>query len=148
MPGVDRVVAKAVAARPSSPARVPGRVPLRCTSRRQLPVDEVTRRLHHDNDCHQDNWHQDNWHRTIRHQHHDWSEHHLHGTDSTGMPAKLTRIGGGLILLLGALTAVGPFTIDLYLAAFPQITSDMGTNRPRCSSPSPQPWPVWPSANC
>jgi DHA1 family bicyclomycin/chloramphenicol resistance-like MFS transporter len=43
------------------------------------------------------------------------------------MPAKLTRIGGGLILLLGALTAVGPFTIDLYLAAFPQITSDMGT---------------------
>ena len=55
------------------------------------------------------------------------SEHHLHGTDSTGMPAKLTRIGAGLILLLGALTAIGPFTIDLYLAAFPQITSDMGT---------------------
>jgi DHA1 family bicyclomycin/chloramphenicol resistance-like MFS transporter len=42
-------------------------------------------------------------------------------------PAKLQRIGFGLILLLGALTAVGPFTIDLYLAAFPQITSDLGT---------------------
>ena len=44
-----------------------------------------------------------------------------------GAPAKLQRIGAGLILLLGALTAIGPFTIDLYLAAFPQITSDMNT---------------------
>jgi DHA1 family bicyclomycin/chloramphenicol resistance-like MFS transporter len=44
-----------------------------------------------------------------------------------GVPAKLSRIGAGLILLLGALTAIGPFTIDLYLAAFPQITSDMNT---------------------
>ena len=40
---------------------------------------------------------------------------------------KLARIGAGLILLLGALTAIGPFTIDLYLAAFPQITADMDT---------------------
>ena len=47
------------------------------------------------------------------------------GTD--GVPPKLARIGAGLILLLGALTAIGPFTIDLYLAAFPQITSDMNT---------------------
>jgi DHA1 family bicyclomycin/chloramphenicol resistance-like MFS transporter len=39
----------------------------------------------------------------------------------------MQRIGAGLILLLGALTAVGPFTIDMYLAAFPQITSDMNT---------------------
>ena len=31
------------------------------------------------------------------------------------------------MLLLGALTAIGPFTIDMYLAAFPQITADMGT---------------------
>ena len=46
---------------------------------------------------------------------------------SDGGPAKLAKIGAGLILLLGALTAVGPFTIDLYLAAFPQITSDMDT---------------------
>lgn len=44
-----------------------------------------------------------------------------------GIPPKLARIGGGFILLLGALTAIGPFTIDLYLAAFPQITSDLGT---------------------
>lgn len=46
---------------------------------------------------------------------------------AAGAPPKLARIGGGLILLLGALTAVGPFTIDLYLAAFPQITVDMAT---------------------
>ena len=45
-----------------------------------------------------------------------------------GVPPKLARIGAGLILLLGALTAIGPFTIDLYLAAFPQITSDMATS--------------------
>ena len=49
-------------------------------------------------------------------------------THVAGVPAKLARIGAGLILLLGALTAIGPFTIDLYLAAFPQITSDMGTS--------------------
>lgn len=45
----------------------------------------------------------------------------------SGVPPKLARIGAGLILLLGALTAIGPFTIDLYLAAFPQITSDLHT---------------------
>lgn len=48
-------------------------------------------------------------------------------TATTAPPAKLTRIGGTFILLLGALTAVGPFTIDMYLAAFPQITSDLHT---------------------
>ena len=48
--------------------------------------------------------------------------------DVAGVPPKLARIGAGLILLLGALTAIGPFTIDLYLAAFPQITADMGTS--------------------
>lgn len=49
---------------------------------------------------------------------------------SSTIPAlapKLTRISGTFILLLGALTAVGPFTIDMYLAAFPQITSDLHT---------------------
>ncbi len=46
---------------------------------------------------------------------------------ATAPVAKLTRIGGSFILLLGALTAVGPFTIDMYLAAFPQITADLGT---------------------
>ncbi|MET0965178.1 MAG: MFS transporter, partial [Nakamurella sp.] len=49
------------------------------------------------------------------------------GTRPTEGPQKLARIGAGLILLLGALTAIGPFTIDLYLAAFPQITADMET---------------------
>src|SRR6476469_8450687 len=48
-------------------------------------------------------------------------------THAAGAPAKLARIGAGLILLLGALTAIGPFTIDLYLAAYPQLTADMGT---------------------
>ena len=49
------------------------------------------------------------------------------GYPTAGAAPKLARIGAGLILLLGALTAVGPFTIDLYLAAFPQITADMST---------------------
>ena len=44
-----------------------------------------------------------------------------------GLPPKLTHIGAGFILLLGALTAIGPFTIDMYLAAFPQITTDLDT---------------------
>ena len=37
------------------------------------------------------------------------------------------RIGVGFVLLLSALTAIGPLTIDLYLAAFPQITTDLRT---------------------
>ncbi|SDP26889.1 MFS transporter, DHA1 family, bicyclomycin/chloramphenicol resistance protein [Nakamurella panacisegetis] len=48
-------------------------------------------------------------------------------TNFDDRPAKLTHIGGTFILLLGALTAIGPFTIDMYLAAFPQITTDLGT---------------------
>jgi len=47
--------------------------------------------------------------------------------ETSHVPPKLAKIGAGLILLLGALTAIGPFTIDLYLAAFPQITADMDT---------------------
>jgi DHA1 family bicyclomycin/chloramphenicol resistance-like MFS transporter len=39
-----------------------------------------------------------------------------------------SRIPASLIVLLGALTAIGPFTIDLYLAAFPQITTDLATD--------------------
>lgn len=45
----------------------------------------------------------------------------------TASPPVRTRIGGTFLLLLGALTAIGPFTIDMYLAAFPQITSDLDT---------------------
>ena len=45
-------------------------------------------------------------------------------------PAR-TRIGVGFVLLLSALTAVGPLTIDLYLAAFPQIVSELSTSPAR-----------------
>ncbi len=51
------------------------------------------------------------------------------GVDATRSgPVTAGRIGAGLILLLGALTAIGPLTIDLYLAAFPQITVDLATS--------------------
>ncbi len=36
------------------------------------------------------------------------------------------RISAGLVLLLSALTAIGPLTFDTYLAAFPKITTDLG----------------------
>jgi len=39
--------------------------------------------------------------------------------------APRTRISAGLILLLSALTAIGPLTFDTYLAAFPQIARDL-----------------------
>lgn len=39
------------------------------------------------------------------------------------------RIGIGIVLLLAALTAIGPLTIDLYLAAFPQIVADLNTSQ-------------------
>ena len=32
------------------------------------------------------------------------------------------------ILVLGALTALGPFTVDLYLPAFPALESDFGVS--------------------
>ncbi len=41
------------------------------------------------------------------------------------------RISASFVLLLGALTAVGPFTIDLYLAAFPRIADEFGTTPAR-----------------
>jgi len=64
------------------------------------------------------------------------------------VPPKLTKIGAGLILLLGALTAVGPFTIDLYLAAFPQITADMNTQPAAVQLTITPPWPGWLSGSC
>lgn len=45
--------------------------------------------------------------------------------DHAAAPAR-TRISLGLVLLLSALTAVGPFTFDTYLAAFPEIAADLG----------------------
>ena len=36
-----------------------------------------------------------------------------------------TRVSVGFVLLLSALTAIGPLTFDTYLAAFPQIADDL-----------------------
>ena len=47
-------------------------------------------------------------------------------SDSQSKPIPL-----GFVLLLSALVAVGPLTIDLYLAAFPQIIGDLDTTEPR-----------------
>ena len=41
------------------------------------------------------------------------------------------RISAGFVLLVSALTAIGPLTIDLYLAAFPQITTELATSPAR-----------------
>lgn len=38
------------------------------------------------------------------------------------------RISAGFVLLVSALTAIGPLTIDLYLAAFPDITTELRTS--------------------
>ncbi|GEL98953.1 multidrug effflux MFS transporter [Cellulomonas terrae] len=38
-----------------------------------------------------------------------------------------TRVSVGFVLLLSALTALGPFTFDTYLAAFPEIADDLDT---------------------
>ena len=32
------------------------------------------------------------------------------------------------VIVLGALTALGPFTVDLYLPAFPQVEADLGVS--------------------
>ncbi|WP_258725378.1 multidrug effflux MFS transporter [Cellulomonas sp. NS3] len=51
--------------------------------------------------------------------------------DTAGTPAALparTRLGVGLVLLLSALTAIGPLTFDTYLAAFPEIGADLGAS--------------------
>lgn len=43
-------------------------------------------------------------------------------------PARWTRIGPRQLLLLGAVTAVGPLTIDLYLPALPAMAADLGVD--------------------
>ncbi|QDW61871.1 multidrug effflux MFS transporter [Oerskovia sp. KBS0722] len=50
---------------------------------------------------------------------------------SASAPTRATRITVGFVLLLSALTAIGPLTIDLYLSAFPQIVTDLGTTESR-----------------
>ena len=39
------------------------------------------------------------------------------------------RTSGGLVVLLGALTALGPLTINLYLPAFPAIAEELGVGQ-------------------
>ena len=50
---------------------------------------------------------------------------HNLGTVMARTPA--TRVSVGFVLLLSALTALGPFTFDTYLAAFPEIADDLNT---------------------
>ncbi len=50
---------------------------------------------------------------------------------SPAAPARPGRISAGLVLLLSALTAIGPLTIDLYLSAFPRIVDELGTTESR-----------------
>ena len=53
------------------------------------------------------------------------------GSTSPAAPARPGRISAGLVLLLSALTAIGPLTIDLYLSAFPRIVDELGTTESR-----------------
>lgn len=48
--------------------------------------------------------------------------------DATPAPSTRTRLGVGLVLMLSALTAIGPLTFDTYLAAFPEIGADLGAS--------------------
>ena len=45
-------------------------------------------------------------------------------------PANSFRSGlPGWLILMGALTAIGPFAIDMYLPAFPTIAANLGVPR-------------------
>ena len=43
------------------------------------------------------------------------------------------------VLMLGALVALGPFTIDLYLPAFPSVAADLSTTDAAIQLPSRPP---------
>lgn len=47
---------------------------------------------------------------------------------STPSPAPAASAGRGLVLILGALTALGPLAIDMYLPALPWIARDVGVD--------------------
>jgi DHA1 family bicyclomycin/chloramphenicol resistance-like MFS transporter len=47
-------------------------------------------------------------------------------TPSQSLPPAPTDAGRGLVLILGALTALGPLAIDMYLPALPQIGAELG----------------------
>ncbi|WP_051114225.1 Bcr/CflA family multidrug efflux MFS transporter [Actinopolymorpha alba] len=50
------------------------------------------------------------------------------GRPAATQPSTPRRISARLVVLLGALTALGPMTIDLYLPALPRMTQDLQTN--------------------
>lgn len=50
------------------------------------------------------------------------------GNALSGQPSRRERVR--LALVLGAMVALGPLTIDMYLPAFPTIVADMGTTAP------------------
>ncbi|MFI5716530.1 multidrug effflux MFS transporter [Nocardia sp. NPDC051750] len=49
----------------------------------------------------------------------------IRGTGEVRTPPQHNRVR--LVLILGALTALGPFTVDMYLPALPVIATDLGT---------------------
>lgn len=44
-------------------------------------------------------------------------------------PQTISRSMPGWLILMGALTAIGPFSIDMYLPAFPSIAAGLGVER-------------------
>ncbi|WP_158562874.1 multidrug effflux MFS transporter [Marinitenerispora sediminis] len=51
----------------------------------------------------------------------------MSGTGGSSGPGRGPRTGAVLVVGLGALTAVGPLSIDMYLPAFPELARDLGT---------------------
>ncbi len=56
---------------------------------------------------------------------HDKSAHYIDDPKSSHNPKKPRRVQ--LVFILGALTAFGPFSIDMYLPALPSLSRDFGT---------------------
>lgn len=55
----------------------------------------------------------------------------LRESGTTAAPRRAARISASFVLLVSALVSIGPLTIDLYLAAFPQITAELATTPAR-----------------
>jgi multidrug resistance protein len=47
---------------------------------------------------------------------------------ATSVPAPMPSAVRGLVFILGALTVIGPFAIDMYLPALPQIARELGAD--------------------
>jgi hypothetical protein len=52
-----------------------------------------------------------------------------------------------IVVILGSLSTISPFAIDLYLAAFPQIAEGLHTSPPGFRFPWPATLPAWPPGN-